>query len=477
MPHPTQTRSFTARSVWISLLVLVGAWAGYGHPALAQVTETVLYSFKSGTDARFPLAPVILGKSGEVYGNTAYGGPTTCPEGCGAVFELSPPRRGQTAWTESLLWNFTGGPDGTRANPGMTAFKNSNSATRGLWGVTDFGGRYNNGTVFKLRDGKLSTLYNFTGGADGGFPTAITADKQGALYGTAGGGAFGNGTVFKIDAIAGTFTTIWSFSGTDGSNPNGPLFIDDSGAVYGTTVSGGITNSTNSACFPSGCGTVFRLTPPPKRGQSAWTLTTLYFFTGEADGAQPAGPFFGGVVADKAGSLYGTTYSGGTFASICGDTFGCGVVFKLTPPASGQGAWTETVIWSFSGYADGDSGSGPLLIDGKGAIYGTTQLGGIIPPEETCSFGIGCGVVFKLTPPAPRETAWTQTTLWSFTGFGDGGMPVAGLVADKKGALYGTTENGGFFDNTPECNAGCGVVFKLSGTGFAPGGNEETGGQ
>ncbi|HEV2101079.1 MAG TPA: choice-of-anchor tandem repeat GloVer-containing protein [Stellaceae bacterium] len=346
----------------------------------------------------------------------------------------------------------------------MTVFSNNNSATRGLWGVTDFGGRYNNGTVFRLTDGRLSTLYNFTGGADGGFPTAITADKQGALYGTAGD------TVFKIDPIAGTFTTIWSFSGTDGIGLGGPLFIDDSGAIYGTTAAGGLTNSSHPGCYSNGCGTVFKLTPP-KPGQSAWTLTTLYFFTGNADGAIPAGPYFeGGVIADKSGALYGTTYTGGTFGSIC-DSFGCGVVFKLTPPASGQGPWTETVIWSFSGYGDGDAGNGPLLIDGKGAIYGTTQFGGFLPCPSY-SFGYGCGVVFKLTPPARGETAWTETTLWSFTGLSDGQTPLAGLVADNKGGLYGTTLNGGFFDNGT-CGDGCGVVFKIDGAGFAPGADED----
>ena len=373
------------------------------------------------------------------------------------------------------MWSFSGGQDGCKPNPALTAVNDSNSAKKTLWGLTDFGGRYSNGTVFKLADGKLSTQYNFTGGADGGFPTAITTDKSGAIYGTtAGGGAFGSGTVFKIDAVAGTFTTVWSFSGADGSDPAGPLLIDDNGAIYGTTGSGGLTNASNAACYSSGCGTVFKLTPP-KRGQAGWTLTTLYFFTGNADGAIPTGPYFeGGVVADKSGALYGTTYQGGTFGSLCG-SWGCGVVFKLTPPASGQAAWTQTVIWSFSGYADGNAGNAPLVIDRNGALYGTTQYGGYLP----CFYsgGFGCGNVFKLTPPAAGQSTWTETTLWGFTGLSDGQSPLAGLVADRKGGLYGTTTLGGTFSTDPPCQDGCGLVFKLDGTGFAPGGGDETAAQ
>ena len=210
---------------------------------------------------------------------------------------------------------------------------------------------------------------------------------------------------------------------------------------------------------------------PPRRGQSGWTLTTLYFFTGNADGAQPAG----GVVADKSGVLYGTTAWGGTFGgSLCG-SWGCAVVFKLTPPASGQGTWTETVIWSFSGYADGACGNGPLIIDRNGALYGTTQYGGYLP----CFFsgGFGCGNAFKLTPPAPGETAWTETTLWSFTGLSDGQSPLAGLVADNKGALYGTTTWGGTF--TPIHHARMAAVSSSSLTepDLPPGDNEDTAAQ
>jgi uncharacterized repeat protein (TIGR03803 family) len=111
-----------------------------------------------------------------------------------------------------------------------------------------------NGAVFKLTDGSLTTLWAFTGGSDGAHPLAgLIADKTGALYGTTtGGGASGNGTVFKIDPIGQTLTTIWSFSSSDGSYPASSVIVDERGALYGTTLGGGA----------SGKGTVFKLTPP-----------------------------------------------------------------------------------------------------------------------------------------------------------------------------------------------------------------------
>ncbi|MGA8759586.1 MAG: choice-of-anchor tandem repeat GloVer-containing protein [Stellaceae bacterium] len=339
-----------------------------------------------------------------------------------------------------------------------------------LWGTSLTGGGSGGGTVFKLVGGSLERVWNFTGGSDGSFPLGgLTADKAGVLYGTtSGGGTNGNGTVFKIDRIQGTLTTIWRFSGSDGSSPQGNLLVDESGALYGTTSSGGIHNS--AVCYSgTGCGTVFKLIPP-LRGQSSWTLTTLHYFTGGADGGNP---YTAGVIADKNGALYGTTWLGGTSNPLC-DPIGCGVVFKLSPPSrAGQTPWTETVLWGFSGYGDGDNPQGPVIADRKGALYGTTSFGGISCPV----YGIyGCGVVFKLTPPASGQTAWAEATLWSFTGGSDGSTPFAGLAADNNGALYGTTENGGDVSNpnSPPCyTAGCGVVFKLTGTGFAPGGEQD----
>jgi uncharacterized repeat protein (TIGR03803 family) len=196
-----------------------------------------------------------------------------------------------------------------------------------------------------------------------------------------------------------------------------------------------------------GRGTVFKLTPPTA-AKPAWTLNTLWTFSGGNDGAVP---FFAGLIADETGALYGTTGAGGAS--------GNGTVFKLTPPAAGQTSWTLSTLWSFSGGADGASPAAGLIADRKGVLYGTTENGG----------ATGAGVVFKLMPPAVAgQTPWAETVLWTFTGGSDGALPVGDLIADKTGALFGTAQLGGAITpNNLPCPSGCGVVFKLTGTGFA----------
>ena len=158
--------------------------------------------------------------------------------------------------------------------------------------------------------------------------------------------------------------------GSDGANPNAALVADkETGALYGTAQSGGA----------SGNGTVFKIDTIDQ------TLATIYSFSGSPDGATPG---FGALLADDEGVLCGTTIAGGAS--------GNGTVFKVMPPASGQTPWTETVLWSFSGGNDGRSPqSGELIADEKGALYGTTEFGGTL---NTPACGTdGCGVVFKLT--------------------------------------------------------------------------------
>jgi uncharacterized repeat protein (TIGR03803 family) len=190
-----------------------------------------------------------------------------------------------------------------------------------------------------------------------------------------------------------------------------------------------------------GYGTVFVLTPPTD-GHEAWTEKILLAFTGVAnsDGAFPAC----GLIADASGALYGTTGSGGIATSD--DQEGNGIVFKLTPPVKGQGAWTETIIYRFTG-PDGSTPQGSLLLGQKGELYGTTYIGG----------SAGEGTVFELMPPSNPGGPWTETVLYSFrdTNGNDGAIPgKQQLVADATGALYGTTSQGGLY--------GDGTVFKLA---------------
>ncbi len=269
--------------------------------------------------------------------------------------------------------------------------------------------------------------------ATGGGPAAgLIADGKGNLYGTTEfGGAANDGVVFRLSP-GGTETALHTFTGgNDGSGPSG-LIADSSGNLYGTTTYGGAFRCGDE--FSQQCGVVFKLSP-------SGTLTVLhsFMFLG-GDGNSP----FAGLIADGSGNLYGTTLDGGASASMF--QLGCGTVFKVTPGG------TETVLHSFTGGpSDGANPRAGLIADSSGNLYGTTEFGGASGPG--CAVGVGCGVVFKLSP------GGTETVLHSFTGGSDGGGPAAGLIADSSGNLYGTTGGGG------ASNAG--VVFKLS-----PGGTE-----
>jgi len=269
-----------------------------------------------------------------------------------------------------------------------------------------------------------SVLYSFKGGADGQYPFArLNRDAAGNLYGTTDlGGVPDRGTVFKLDST-GTETVLYTFSGADGGNPFAGMIRDAAGNLYGTTVTGGV-----STCYgiPGGCGTVFKLNP-------TGTLTVLHSF----DGSDGSGPF-AGLVYDNEGNLYGTTAQGGDLTCDGGNT--CGVVFKLDKKG------VLTVLHTFTGGADGNNPSATLIRDAGGNLYGTAGLGG----DLACGT-LGCGTVFKLDPTG------TLTVLHTFTGGSDGAGPNAGLIQDPMGNLYGTTGRGGA-DNA-------GTVFKIDPSG------------
>jgi uncharacterized repeat protein (TIGR03803 family) len=275
-----------------------------------------------------------------------------------------------------------------------------------------------------------SVLYGFQGGSDGAQPVAgLIADKAGNLYGTtAFGGAADSGTVYELTNVAGSWTdtVLYTFQGgTDGAYPYSTLVFDESGNLYGTTLAGG------TGC--SICGTVFKLTN--RRG--TWTETLLHSFGG-LDGENP----YGSLLRDSAGNLYGTTYSGGTSFA--------GTVYELTAQDDKHKApWPETVLYSFTGEADGGLPLSDLVRDQSGRLYGTTTGGG----------SDGFGVVFQLTPPRFRSAPWTETAIYSFTGGSDGAEPYDGVVFDRHGSLVGAAALGG----DPSCSGGgCGTVYQLT---------------
>ncbi|HEV2380969.1 MAG TPA: choice-of-anchor tandem repeat GloVer-containing protein [Terriglobia bacterium] len=283
------------------------------------------------------------------------------------------------------------------------------------------------------------TVFHTFSDADGDrLQGGLIRDGGGNLYGTtvAGGNGgdcinyFGGGcgVVFKLDP-SGNETVLYNFSGgADGAYPYAGLVRDAAGNLYGTTLYGGNTSS----CV-DGCGAVFKVDP-------AGNETVLHTFTGGGDGGAP----YAGLILDGAGNLYGTTYGGGPY--------GDGTVFKLDPSGN------ETVLYGFTGGADGGVPYAGLILDPAGNLYGTTSEGGILSYCFPGVFIPGCGVVFKLDP------AGKETVLYKFTGGADGASPVAALILDAAGNLYGTAGEGG--NKTGLCySEGCGVVFKLDPAG------------
>ena len=230
------------------------------------------------------------------------------------------------------------------------------------------------------------------------------------------------------DARAQTFSVLHYFTGgADGDNPFAGLTIGPSGALYGTAANGGT----------HGVGAVFKLS----QVNSSWILGPLYEFTGLGGGSLP----YGAVVTGPNGALYGTSFGVGVMEPY-------GTVFELTPsPTFCRGVlcyWNENVLHTFTG----PDGAGPqvenLVFDSSGNIYGTTQGGGMYDS----------GVTFELTP---SGGGYTESILHSFGNGTDGRAPLAGIVLDSAGNVYGTTDLGG--SGSPQtCHGSCGTVYQLT---------------
>jgi uncharacterized repeat protein (TIGR03803 family) len=404
-------------------------------------TEKILYNFTGGTDGNHPQGRLVFDKSGHLYGTNAPngngGGPCTPGGGCGTVFELT---LSNGHWVENTIYSFcslANCADGSNPQAGVVFDSAGN-----LYGTTMFGGDATCacGTVFELIPSNGSwtyhVLHTFTG-TDGEMPEGgLTLDAAGHLYGTTiFGGPNLYGTVFRLAYASGvwTHTILHSFpaSANDGIYPEGQLVVDKSGNVYGIGDNGGLYNY----------GTVFEL--KPVNGQ--WNETTLVNFSGP-DGMYPQN----GLIADKAGNLYGVTGESANYTY--------GTVFELI---KGSGAWTENVLYTFTELSgDGAFPSAELLLDSAGNLFGVTEGGGVT--GGNC-YNSGCGTVFELTP---STSGWHEQMLYSFTGGlggSDGYYPFAPLTTDNKGHLFGTTLLGG----TGLCSqsgviSGCGIVFKVT---------------
>lgn len=324
--------------------------------------------------------------------------------GEGTVFKID------SAGNETILHNFNVRTDGGYPF-GPVILDNA----RNIYGTTTEGGPAGSGTVFELNiNGKEAILHAFAASSsDGSFPIAgLVRDSAGNLYGTtSGGGSSTWGTVFRVDAT-GAETVLHSFAGfPDGQLPWAGLTLDAHGNLYGVTISGG----------SRGYGALFGLN---MQGVES-VIASFTILTGDS----PSGT----LVEDGTGNLYGTTAYNGAHSR--------GTVFKFDTATR-----VETTLYNFgaSGNSDGATPAAGLVRDTAGNLYGTTQVGG----------SKRCGVVFKI------DSTGRETILHTFTGGSDGCVPVGALAIDQGGNLYGTASSGG--DLTCQGSAGCGTVFKIA---------------
>ncbi len=374
---------------------------------VASASEQVVYSFTGGNDGGNAATALVLDGSGNLYGTTVVGGTYAC----GTVFKLAP--QASPPWQETVLYSFGCFADGKNPHGGVTFDPAGN-----LDGTTTSGGSGPScgssgcGVVFQLSPATEKVLHSFTGGSDGFGPGGgVTFDGSRHLYGTTpDGGTYSQGVVYEV-APSGRERVVHAFTGgKDGGVGSLGLLLLESGSLYGVTEEGGA----------HGFGTAFKLSESGKRQP----LSTLYAFKGKPDAASP----YGGLVADAAGDLFGTTYYGGTN--------GIGTVFELTLNAKGR--YHERVLYSFKGGSDGSSPTSTLVLVGSN-LYGTTSAGG-----GSCA----CGTIFRV-----NATTGSESVLHAFGSGTDGAYPYYGLTKGPRNTFYGTTVAGG--------RAGQGAVFEF----------------
>jgi uncharacterized repeat protein (TIGR03803 family) len=366
-------------------------------------SEKVLYSFAgySSGDGAYPYASLVMDSSGNLYGTTTNGGPNNA----GTVFELV---NSSGTYTENVLYSFNYSA-GAYVVGGLII-----DGTGNLYGTTSQGGANGYGTVFELVNsaGTYSeqTLYSFTKtGGNGTYPYAgLIMDATGNLYGTTSQGGAGNwGTVFELVNSSGSYSeqVLYSFTnaGGDGAYPYAPLVMDSSGNLYGTTSVGGAGNS----------GTVFELV----NSAGTYSEKVLYsFLPSNGDGSNP---YYGALIMDSSGSLFGTAPSGGV---------GGGAAFELV---NSSGAYSEKVLYSFANgcSSSGLSPYGGLVMDSSGNLYGTTQGGGTS----------GGGTVFSLSHLSGPASSTTTTLISSSNPATAGeGLQLTANVTSSYGPATGT---------------------------------------
>jgi uncharacterized repeat protein (TIGR03803 family) len=409
----------------------------------AIITVVDFAGADAGGDNRgaLPEAPLVSDGAGNLWGTTFSGGFNDW----GTVFEID-----QSTGAITTVVDFSGGDDGGFPTAGLVKDGAGN-----FWGTTGNGGINNGGVVFELNAStwELTTVAEFvnatTGNNRGSDPTAgLVNDGAGNFWGTTYlGGAGGGGTIFEINAGTGTITTVADLGYAPlGQQIVSGLVSDGAGNLWGTAYMGGL----------SGVGTIFKI------NESTLAITKTADFGGAAT-ADPGGTFpYGALVSDGAGNLWGTTQDGGAI--------GAGTIFEIN---ANTGAINTVANFANSTTGDNRGGlpTGGMVSDGAGNLWGTTQYGGINGYGTVFKFNISTGTITTVVDFASSET-----------GDNRGGSPAAGLASDGAGNFWGTTPNGGAGDSGTvfEVNASTGAIttvvdFTNSETGNNRGGTPQAG--
>ena len=425
----------------VAAFLFIGSFTLFVYQPASAQSYKVLYSFTGTADGRTPSSGVILGRDGNLYGNTLGGVSRTerCSTGeeglCGTAFELSNMGSG---WMLTTLYSFAGGTDG--AGPQGMNFAPDGS----LYGITVAGGIAENlcsgffpfpgcGTVFKLTSSSNgwteTVLHRFQSQPlDGWYPIGPPVlDPAGNVYGTTAASIYQCGqsgycgTAYELTRSGETWAES-VFLDLPGFGPSN-LVIDSAGNLYGTTWDGGPLQDNSPPVYNDGVGVAYKLTAPP----SAWSATILRNFNFHLQSCGGDNPS-GGLIFDQQGNLYGMTISGGTNNA--------GTVFELSPEG---GNWLCQTLYSFPGH-DALGGIGSLVMDSAGNLYGVRD-----------AYSGNYGTVFKLTRTAE---GWSYSVLHEFTNASDGQYVPGALALDAKRNVYGTARQGG--------DHGYGIVWQIT---------------